>query len=183
LKRSLYGLKQSPRNFFAHLKEKLEFIGFESIANVDPCLFISDNVNCLVYVDDTLFFSTKQEYIDQVIDRLQNEQEMDLEVEQDVAGSLGVHLDGDPLTGCIKLTQTGLIKRIIDTLGVGDDPIKLTPARREPLVMDKDGDAPNGTYSYPSVVGMLKYLHVHSCPYHLCCEPVCSLRPLYQALS
>jgi hypothetical protein len=164
LKRSLYGLKQSPRNFFAHLKEKLELIGFESIADVDPCLFISDNVICLVYIDDTLFFSPKQEYIDQVIDKLHHEQEMDLEVEQDVAGFLGVHLDHDPSTGCIKLTQTGLIKHIIDTLGVGDDPIKLTPSRREPLVMDKDGDAPNGTYGYPSVVGMLQYLHAHSRP-------------------
>jgi hypothetical protein len=46
LKRSLYGLKQSPHNFFAHLKEKLELIGFESIADVDPCLFISDNIIC-----------------------------------------------------------------------------------------------------------------------------------------
>jgi hypothetical protein len=84
----LFGLKQSPRNFFAHLKEKLELIGFESITDVDPCRFISDNVICLIWVDDTLFFSPKQEYTDQVIDKLQNKQEMDLEVEQDVADFL-----------------------------------------------------------------------------------------------
>jgi hypothetical protein len=70
LKRSLYGLKQSPRNFFAHLKSNLEAIGFSSLPDVDPCLFVSDRVICLVYVDDTLFFSPKQEYIDAVIDRL-----------------------------------------------------------------------------------------------------------------
>lgn len=57
LKRSLYGLKQSPRNFFQHLKEKLEGIGFESATDVDPCLFISNKVICLIYVDDTLFYS------------------------------------------------------------------------------------------------------------------------------
>jgi hypothetical protein len=28
LKKSLYGLKQSPRNFFLHLKAKLEKVGF-----------------------------------------------------------------------------------------------------------------------------------------------------------
>jgi hypothetical protein len=55
LKRSLYGLRQSPRNFFQHLKSKLESIGFEANDNIDPCLFLSDKVICLVYVNDTCF--------------------------------------------------------------------------------------------------------------------------------
>jgi hypothetical protein len=164
LKRSLYGLKQSPRNFFSHLKEKLELVGFESIHDVDPCLFVSDKVICLVYVDDTLFFSPKQEFIDDVIRRLQHEHNLDLEVEQDVAGFLGIHLDRDPTSGHIKLTQIGLIKRIIAMLGVQNDSVKSTPAKREPLVMDRDGDPPNATYNYASVVGMLQYLQAHSRP-------------------
>jgi hypothetical protein len=61
LKRLLYGLQQSPRNFFQHLKAKLELIGFEANDNIDPCLFIFDKVICLVYVDDTLFFSPKED--------------------------------------------------------------------------------------------------------------------------
>lgn len=49
LKKSLYGLnKQSPRNFFQLLKGKLESVGFESAKDIDPCLFISDKVICLV---------------------------------------------------------------------------------------------------------------------------------------
>jgi hypothetical protein len=92
LKCSLYGLKQSPRNFFQHLKGKLENIGFESNEEVDPCLFISEKVICLVYVDDTLFYSLRAEYIDEVIEKLK-EQEMDLEVEGSVASFLGVHIE------------------------------------------------------------------------------------------
>jgi hypothetical protein len=164
LKRSLYGLKQSPRNFFAHLKSNLEAIGFESLHDIDPCLFVSERVICLVYVDDTLFFSPKQEYIDEVIHRLQDEHGMELEVEQDVAGFLGVHLERNHSDGSVTLTQTGLIKRIIDALGVGNAPVKTTPAKREPLIMDHDGDPPNATYSYASVVGMLQYLHSHLRP-------------------
>ena len=64
LKRSLYGLKQSPRNFFMFLKENLEEIGFEAQTNVDPCLIISEKCIYLVYVDNTLFFAPKAEYID-----------------------------------------------------------------------------------------------------------------------
>jgi hypothetical protein len=61
---------------------------------------------------------------------------MELEVEQDVAGFLGVHLERDMRDGTIKLTQSGLTKRIVDALGVANEPIKATPAKKEPLVME-----------------------------------------------
>jgi len=58
LERSLYGLVQSPRaiprNFFEHLKANLLKRGLTQ-SSADPCLFISDQVICLVYVD--LFYS------------------------------------------------------------------------------------------------------------------------------
>ena len=41
LKKSLYGLCQSPLNFLNHLKQNPESIGFESQDQIDPCLFIS----------------------------------------------------------------------------------------------------------------------------------------------
>ena len=163
LKRSLYGLKQSPRNFFQHLKSKLKGIGFESNELVDPCLFISDKVICLIYVDDTLLFSPKEEYIDEAISKL-SKSELDLEVEDSVAGFLGVHLEHNHKDGSIKLTQQGLAKRVVDALNLGNRPRKLTPASSEPLVKDDNGDPPNGSYNYASVIGMLQYLQGHSRP-------------------
>jgi hypothetical protein len=163
LKKSLYGLKQSPRNFFLHLKQKLHSIGFQTNEEVDPCLFVSDKVVCLVYVDDTLFYSSRQEYIDEVIQRLRNA-EMDLEVEGTVAGFLGVHIDRNATDGTVTLSQMGLVKRVVEALDIGQQPIKHTPATAEPLVKDTDGEPPNGTYSYASVIGMLQYLHSHSRP-------------------
>jgi hypothetical protein len=51
---------------------------------------------------------------------------MDLEEENDVAGFLGVHIDRRP-EGTIRLTQKGLIKRIIDApLNINHLPPKLT---------------------------------------------------------
>jgi hypothetical protein len=106
LKKSLYGLKQSPRNFFLHLKGKLEGIGFEQSIS-DQCLFVSDKVVCLVYVDDTLFFAENDEDITAVIES-PKKAGMELEVEDDVAGFLGVHIDRRK-DGTIHLTQTGLL--------------------------------------------------------------------------
>ena len=56
LKKSLYGFKKSPRNFFLHLKSKLESLNFVQ-STADPCLFVRHDMICLVYVDDCLFFA------------------------------------------------------------------------------------------------------------------------------
>jgi hypothetical protein len=88
LKKSIYGLRQSPRNWFLHLKDKFAKVGFKQ-SEYDACLFVSDKVIYIVYVDDTLFFSPRQEYIDEMIVKLE-ESGLSLEAEDDVAGFLGV---------------------------------------------------------------------------------------------
>ena len=51
LNKSLYGLRQNPRNFFGHLSNQLQSVGMNP-SDVDPCLFIGDNCIFLPYVDD-----------------------------------------------------------------------------------------------------------------------------------
>jgi hypothetical protein len=80
---------------------------------------------------------------------------MTLEIEDSVAGVLGVHIERNDRDGTIKLTQVGLTKRIIAALGVEHDPIVHTPTTLVPLVKDSDGDPPDGTFNYRSVIGML----------------------------
>jgi hypothetical protein len=77
-----------------------------------------------------------------VIQKLQDEN-MDLEEEEDVTGFLGVHIKRNESDGTIKLTQSGLIKHIVDTLNLHSQPRKLSPATPDPLVMDADGDPPD----------------------------------------
>jgi hypothetical protein len=89
---------------------------------------------------------------------------MDLEVEGEVAGFLGVHIERDDANKTITLTQQGLIKRIVEALDIAHLPTKQTPAAADPLVKDEDGDPPDGIFNYCSVVGMLQYLQNHSRP-------------------
>jgi len=163
LKKSLYGLHQSPRNFFLHLKSKLENVGFEQTSEIDPCLFISDKVICLVYVDDTLLYARNEKDIEEVLDKLVNEQGMALEVEDDVAGFLGVHIGRDNETGYIKLTQQGLIEKIVKTLGADQLPPAPTPSTG-PIGTDEEGEPPTGDFNFASVVGMLWYVFNNSRP-------------------
>jgi len=64
------------------------------------------------------------------------------------------------------LTQEGLINRIIEALGLDTERStpRSTPCLKAPLVKDEDGDPASGSFSYPSVVGMLLYLSGHSRP-------------------
>jgi len=63
-------------------------VGFKQ-SEVDPCLFISEKVTCLVYVDDTLFFSAYVSDIDMILEKRKG-LKIELNVEDDVAGFLGV---------------------------------------------------------------------------------------------
>jgi hypothetical protein len=47
LNKSLYGLKQSPRNLFLFLKGNLEAVCVQQ-SEADPCLLVNDKVICLV---------------------------------------------------------------------------------------------------------------------------------------
>jgi hypothetical protein len=111
LKRTLYGLRQSPCAFWLYLIEKLKRCGLKQ-SKLDPWLFFGTWVICIVYVDDLLFWSPKEEYIYELGERLCAE-EVKLEEEGNAAGFLGVQLQCDKAPGHIHMTLEGLIKQVI----------------------------------------------------------------------
>jgi hypothetical protein len=66
LNKSLYGLKQAPKTFFDHLKTGLIERGFKQSA-VDSCLFMKEEMICVVYVDDTIFAGPDASKLDDMI--------------------------------------------------------------------------------------------------------------------
>ena len=159
LKRSLYGLRQSPRNWFAHLKKGLLKQGFKQSLS-DPCLFLHPKVICLTYVDDCLFFARDPKDIDIMITNLRKDNFI-LQVEEDCAGYLGV-LISHQNDGSILLQQTGLIDRIIKAANLEDSKNKFTPADVNALPQDKKGLEYSGAFNYASIVGMMTYLASHT---------------------
>ena len=162
LKKSLYGLAQSPRNYFLYTKEKLLKMGFYQ-SDSDPCLFISDDIICLIYVDDALFFYKNKLAMASLTDKMKTEGMLFRE-EESVAGYLGVHIDRKD-DGSIHLTQQGLAERIVEALHLSDTTITPveTPCTKY-LPIDENGEPAHGEFSYPSVVGQLNYLQGHSRP-------------------
>ena len=160
LNKSLYGLYQSPQNYFLYTKAKLELMGFtQSIA--DPCVFMSADVLCLIYVDAALLFYKNKAAMESLKQRMRNNG-MLFRDEDSVAGYLGVHIDRRK-DSTIHLTQKGLASRIVEAMHLNDktvDPVD-TPCTKF-LPLDEFGSPAHGEFSYPSVVGQLNYLQGHS---------------------
>ena len=64
------------------------------------------------------------------------------------------------------MKQTGLIDRVIETLGLDSklSTSKWTPAEGTSLVRDEEGEPFRGDSSYSSAIGMLLYLTGHTRP-------------------
>ena len=163
LKRTLYGLKQAPKYFYDYLSTRLQRQGLTP-SDFDPCLFLSDKIVLLVYVDDILLYGQSDDDINDFIQRMKDDEDIILNREDTAEGFLGVAVERDGNKTI--LTQVGLKKRIIEALGLccSYSTPKSTPAECAPLPRDIDGIPADGTISYASVVGMLLYLVGHTHP-------------------
>jgi hypothetical protein len=163
LKRTLYGLKQAPKYFYDYLSTRLQRQGLTP-SKFDPCLFLSDKIVLLVYVDDILLYGQSDKDIDEFIDRLRKEEDIILNREDTAEGFLGVAVERDGNKTI--LTQVGLKKKIIEALGLCSNYTtpKSTPAETAPLPRNADGIPADGTINYASIVGMLLYLVGHTHP-------------------
>lgn len=130
LKNNFYGLKQAAYNWNELLTKGLINIGFQQ-AKTDPCLFMKTNIICVIYVDDTIFFSPKNSIIDTHINHLK--QNFELIDEGDVNEFLGIKIQKEK-DGTIIMTQPGLIDQIIKHVGLEyDSKQHKTPATNPPL--------------------------------------------------
>ena len=66
LKKSLYGQAEAARLWYEKLRNGLLQRVFV-MSKVDPCMFMSKTVLCVVYVDDCLFWARSQSDIDNVM--------------------------------------------------------------------------------------------------------------------
>lgn len=165
LKKSLYGLRQSPKNFFMRLNSALTNRGLRPSDN-DPCLYIGPDVICVSFVDDCLFFSRSEGAIDRLISSISDPKQPDslaLNVESDVAGFLGILLEKQD-DGSIEMKQTGLIERILRVMGMEDSRPVRSPTNGDAIGADLNGEPCSEDWSYSSVVGMMMYLATNSRP-------------------
>ena len=156
LRTCLYGMRQSPRYFFGYLSDKLQGQGLRP-SELDPCLFYGKDLLVISYIDDLLIYAKRREDITDLIQRLKDDH-VNIREEGTAEGYLGLQVERDGRK--VTLSQPGLIRRVVEALGLSSkySTAMSTPAEQAALPRDKDGDLATGTFNYPSVVGMLNYL-------------------------
>ena len=156
LRKNLYGLNVASRNWFLTLLAGLKSRGFKP-STIDPCLYIKDDILCLVYVDDTIFFAQNDEIINDMISDLQTD--FDLTDEGDVEAFLGIKFKQNNHE--ITMSQPGLIDSILNNVNMlNQEKVKMhdTPVTAPLLHKHKNGEPRKEDWDYRSIIGKLSYL-------------------------
>jgi hypothetical protein len=166
LNKSLYGLVQSPKAFYDHMRAGLKEMNFVTSEN-DPCLFIHKDMIVISWIDDLVFVSRDGSKIDEMVLSLKA-LGCDLDKEEGSGLSAFLDIQIDRTEGSIELSQPGLIDKVIRYTGMQDcNTGENTPASVTPLRTDSGGEPWVGAKEnreYAAALGMLMYLVNHTCP-------------------
>lgn len=172
LKKSLYGLKQSPRQWNKKFDEFMKTQDFRR-SLYDPCVYIkgsevSQMIYLLIYVDDMLIASKDLSKIKELKENLKNRFEMkDLGAASRI---LGMDIIRDRKSGWVKLCQRSYLEQVLRTFNMSEAKAVVTPTgaqyklrslNEEELRTERElmSEIP-----YASAVGSLMYAMVGSRP-------------------
>ena len=162
LKRSLYGLKQSGRNWNSVISNHLITEGFTQ-SHVDYCLFTKGEGNSriviLLWVDDILMVSNNENVMSKTRENLIATFQMkDL---GEMNWFLGIHFVRQK--GCIMMSQKQLVERLLESQGMNDCKPRKLPLDPGILKADLNGKPLKGSQvtQFRSIIGSL--IHLMSC--------------------
>ena len=177
---NIYGQKQGPKVWGDFLHQGLTKASFKQ-SQVDPCLYYRPGLIFLVYIDDCLLLSTKDELINQGIKDLQAaEPRFNMEDQGTANDFLGIQVKHKK-NGEIMLTQPQLIASILSNLHLNkDNVITCETSCLSTIFLHKDpkGQPMTTKFNYHSVIGKFNFLEKSTCPdiayaVHQCaCFPV-----------
>ena len=166
LKRSIYGLKQSPRCWNMVLDSHLKEMGFVQ-SQADPCIYYKDTKGekfyMGVYVDDIILARRSESEMNQVKANLSRKfSTKDL---GKLSYFLGMKIEQNEENGSVSIGQQAYTESLLEKFGMKDcNPVstpvdislKLTPMNEEDDCVDQP--------QYQSVIGSLMYLSVSTRP-------------------
>ena len=151
----------APRLWYQHLWKALQELGLKASKH-DPCLLMRKDLIIICYVDDLGIQAPNKKIVDELISQLQ-ERGFGLTLEGSFSEYLGIQYT-KLSNGSIKMSQAGLIKKILDATDMNDCNSNRTPSTKEALPSDDNGPPMEEPWSYRSVVGMLLYLATNTRP-------------------
>ena len=164
LLRSIYGLKQSSRQWYIRFHQAIISFDFEMI-DEDHCVYVKRSKEKFVilslYVDDILLASNNKEYVQIIKEWLSSN--FDMKDMGEAAYILGVKIERDRSKKMLALSQEHYIKKVLEKFHMQDcKPIDTPIAKGEGLSLrmcpkTPDEKAQMEKVPYSSAVGSLMY--------------------------
>ena len=171
LKRSIYGLKQSGRQWFKKLDLRFKTLGLEPLSG-DKCVYIqktkTSTLIVVVYVDDIIVATDRVEIFEKLKDDLSREFQM-----KDLGKlhyCLGIEFKQDSESKSIFMTQKKYIEDVLQRFGMQDSKTVTTPLDGS-VKLSKEMEPKSAEeiekmrkVPYQSLIGSLMYLAVSTRP-------------------
>lgn len=165
LKKSLYGLKQSGRQWFQKLHEALIELGLQQM-NFDPCVYFkvdgSDKLYLIVYVDDLIFATSNHQFYKRIQIQLNKKFKM-----RDLGRlnyCLGLEFTQDTTNKSVHIRQEKYIKDLVKRFRLDDAYPTLTPLEPKVKLTKEDKSPDFDKTLYQSLIGSLMYAAVGTRP-------------------
>ena len=159
LKKAIYGLKQSPRLWYQRLIKTLETMNL-TVTDFDPCILVSKNLFCCVYVDDILI-TGKPKLVNECVKQLQSH----FQCTDSGQASLLLGMQIETSDDYIQLTQERYITEILERFNMTEAKPVATPLEtHSTLTKARDDDLLCDQKTYQSIIGSLMYASVATRP-------------------
>ncbi|XP_020692385.1 uncharacterized protein LOC110106744 [Dendrobium catenatum] len=161
LKKAIYGLKQSPRQWYATLSAHLQDFGFQfSLADPSLLTYHSGTVRLyiLIYVDDILLTGNDQSTITRLMAALHSKFLM--QNLGSLSQFLGIHVT--PIVYGVHLHQAKYARTILLQAGMQNCKPVITPSSPKKLSLSKDSGEFSNMVLYRQLAGSLQYLTLTS---------------------
>lgn len=164
LKRSLYGLKQSPRCWNSTLDEFLKQLGFVQSTS-DPCIYVASHGELMVgvYVDDIIIGGKDEKTVKDF--KVALGKKFDVKDLGKLHHFLGMKVAQNRVSGDVWMGQPAYVEKVLDKFGMRDANPVATPVNSSTrLIKAEEGEKDAEQSLYQSAVGSLLYLSTGTRP-------------------
>lgn len=167
LLKSLYGLKQSAREWNHRCNKVLKKMGFQR-SEADPCVYyrVADNAIVGVYVDDLLILAPKGKT--SIIDEIKDDLRKSFKIKElgEVQRILGMQITRVRSKRTVYIDQTAYIEKFLHEYAMEQDKVKPTaiPMTNESFRKTTIDDEPGDISGYAKRVGSMMFAMVYTRP-------------------
>ncbi|GFW68152.1 retrovirus-related Pol polyprotein from transposon TNT 1-94 [Trichonephila clavipes] len=163
LRKAIYGLHQSGRQWFLELENKLIKLKFKKLEWVNCVYMFEDNVILLFYVDDMIIFGKEMENVNFVLQLLQKN--FDLKIMGKTKKLLGIEFE--EIGNSLFIHQRSYIRRLCEIYEKYKYPVSSLPISKGQVLSKLDSPKTSEeilTVPYRNLIGSLSFIAIRTRP-------------------